>query len=434
MAVQLDFKIKEQNFSGATQLYTELPVRTYVGEVEISSEVDGDILQNAMNDVLERAPYFADALVEHNGDFFYAENPLPMEVTKGGLRTTGGPETNYHNIDVTYEGKVMSFSMNHGLCDGQGLNLFIEAVINRYFSRKDGVDYPAGGLRVPGQPVLDGEEADGIAHLEPMEPTPEIEAVLAQRYRKSYVLPEAAGEHLGHMHVMTVHVPVDELVGFARSCGSSPAPTLATLMAQTVFSVHPECDEPVLAIIPASTRDALGVPNTFKNAADGTFVYFDQNDGATFAERTNAAREALRAQVAPDFLRFLAAGLRERIARTQGMHSFAEKRKVIDITGLGEPPIFVDYIDGLRAEGFEDQVVSFRYLASPQRDNAECLGLMATVINGHFDLALNRSFATDVYDRAFITTLESHGIPFERGAESTYLSPRNGLITALGLA
>ena len=135
MATQPDFQIKEQNFSGVHNCYRTPPHRTYVVDVHISTDVRGDILQEAVNDVIERAPYFADALVERDGDFFYAKNPLPMEVAEGGLRAVGGPETNWHNLDVTYEGNVMSFSMFHALCDGLGLNLFIESVLNRYFCR-----------------------------------------------------------------------------------------------------------------------------------------------------------------------------------------------------------------------------------------------------------------------------------------------------------
>ena len=67
--------------------------------------------------------------------------------------------------------------MFHAFCDGMGLNLFVDAVLNRYFSRKDGVDYPAEDLRVPGQSALEGEEADSIVNLEPMEMTPEIGAL-----------------------------------------------------------------------------------------------------------------------------------------------------------------------------------------------------------------------------------------------------------------
>lgn len=103
-------------------MYTDEPIRSFVVEVELTSDVDGGVLQEAVDDVLGRAPYFADALVEREGTFYYAKNPLPFEVDEGPLRAIAGPETNWHCLDVTYEGTVMSFAMYHPYCDGLGLN------------------------------------------------------------------------------------------------------------------------------------------------------------------------------------------------------------------------------------------------------------------------------------------------------------------------
>ena len=128
-----DFVVKQQSFSGVPNCFTDNPQRTIVIEVALAFDVQGEILQAAVDDVLSRAPYFADALVERAGNFYYAENPLPMEVAECGPRAVGGPETNWHCIDVTYEGNLLSFSMFHGFCDGMGANLFVEAVLNRYF-------------------------------------------------------------------------------------------------------------------------------------------------------------------------------------------------------------------------------------------------------------------------------------------------------------
>ena len=54
-------------------MYTDEPIRSFVVEVELTSNVDGGILQEAVDDVLARAPYFADALVERDGTFYYAK-------------------------------------------------------------------------------------------------------------------------------------------------------------------------------------------------------------------------------------------------------------------------------------------------------------------------------------------------------------------------
>jgi hypothetical protein len=94
----------------------------------------------------------------------------------------------------------------------------------------------------------------------------------------------------------------------------------------------------------------------------------------------------------------------------------------------------VDYVGGLHAEGFEDQLVSIRYLSSPLGDQSDSLSLFVTATAGRFDLVFARNFATDVYDKAFLAQLDEHGIPYELGGERNFMTPRNGLIPALGLA
>ena len=44
----------------------------------LSSSIRGDILHAAVNATLRRMPYCAGALVERDGDFYYAVNPLPL--------------------------------------------------------------------------------------------------------------------------------------------------------------------------------------------------------------------------------------------------------------------------------------------------------------------------------------------------------------------
>lgn len=50
-----------------------------------------------------------------------------------------------------------------------------------------------------------------------------------------------------------------------------------------------------------------------------------------------------------------------------------------------------------------------------------------------FDLAFARTFVSDIYDKAFLGVLAEHGIGYALGGESTFITPRNGLIPALGL-
>ncbi|MBQ9001487.1 MAG: hypothetical protein IJ087_06505 [Eggerthellaceae bacterium] len=68
---QPDFEMRERLWAETSTLYADEPIRSFVVEVNLTSDVDGGVLQEAADDVLERASYFADALVEHDGAFSF---------------------------------------------------------------------------------------------------------------------------------------------------------------------------------------------------------------------------------------------------------------------------------------------------------------------------------------------------------------------------
>lgn len=433
MPQQPEFAIKQQNFSGVTSLYRAQPHRTYIVEVEITADVRGDILQEAVNDALARMPYFADALVEREGDFFYAENPLPFEVAEGGLRAVGGPVTNWHCVDVTYEGNKVSFSMFHALCDGLGLNLFVEAVLNRYFSRKDGVDYPTEGLRVPGSPILEGEEDDPYARQHELPEGFDLN-FFGEKY---YHLPEIDEDPLDAMLGVNFRVREDEFMGLVRSCKSSPAATLQVLMADAVLAVHPKIEETFGALVPSSNRKVLGAPNTFKNCAGALRLPYRQADmtGLDFAARCQLSRQLLREAKNPDAARFIANRMGGAVAQVgAAMHSYQEKEQVLDFSRTANNDTYmIDYVGGLRSAGFEDQIAAVHYKATNIESGFRTVTLYLTATAGYFDIELVRAFGSDVYVGAFTEQLERRGIGFAQGDEKSYITPENGLITSLGL-
>ena len=434
MTAQPDFKIKQQNFSGAPNCFTAKPQRVSAVEVVLASDIEGEILQEAVNDVLSRAPYFADALVEREGDFFYAENPLPMEVAEGGLRAVGGPDTNWHCIDVTFDGNALSFSMFHAFCDGMGLNRFIEAVLNRYFCRRDGKDYPDEGLLVPGQPILEGEELDPYSQRYELPEGFEMD-FLADRFWR---LPEIDAAPTDHTRGVNFRIGESELMEIVKAGKSSPVATLHILMADSVLAVHPDADELFGALVPTSNRKKLDAPNTFKNCNGALRLPYRrvQMDGLDFTERCRLSRQLLREANNDEVARFMANEIGGAVAQAaQTMHSYQEKRQVLDfIKYYSNDSFMIDYVGSLRSVGFEDQILSVRYKLTHLEPNQGTVFLLLTATAGRFDIEMARSCESDAYVDAFEEQLERRGIAFERGAEERYVTPENGLIPALGLA
>ena len=128
-----NFAKKELALSASPYVYLAPDIHVFTVEVSHREKIDGDLLQRAMDRTLTRMPYLRDTFQEDHGAVYYAENPLPMTVAHTPeIRRVGGAETNWHLLDLTWDGNKTWFSMFHGFCDGQGLNMFIESVLYHY--------------------------------------------------------------------------------------------------------------------------------------------------------------------------------------------------------------------------------------------------------------------------------------------------------------
>ena len=61
------FAAREWNASGATQFYGKDRKRSYIVEVSLSENVQGDLLQQAVDKALQRLPYYGSTFVRKKG-------------------------------------------------------------------------------------------------------------------------------------------------------------------------------------------------------------------------------------------------------------------------------------------------------------------------------------------------------------------------------
>lgn len=99
MSTRPNFEKKELALSAGPYAYLPVDIPAYVVEITHRDEINGDLLQQAVNRTLKRMPYLADTFEVEGAAVYYAKNPLPMEVAHtASLRRVGGPETNYHML------------------------------------------------------------------------------------------------------------------------------------------------------------------------------------------------------------------------------------------------------------------------------------------------------------------------------------------------
>ena len=92
--------------------------------MELSEEVDGEILSRAFTKAMNRYPYMKKRIIVQGEEYVYIDNPLPLVVYehKGETLPLGSRDVNYHLVSLDYEGNRVGFNINHTLAGGCGIS------------------------------------------------------------------------------------------------------------------------------------------------------------------------------------------------------------------------------------------------------------------------------------------------------------------------
>ncbi len=419
------FQKKEMAISSTPYVYfpkgTEL--LAYAVEVTHENEVDADLLQKALDRTITRMPYLSDTLMIEGGAVYYASNPLPMEVGRGvGLRHVGGPETNYHMLDLTCEGKVTRFAMYHGFCDGQGLSMFMESVLYHYYCMHDGKDYDPCGIRTDAGTMTEAEEFDPASVQRSVSPDFEMPE---RKQQDAYHLPELT-RHLGNdARDWGLQVSSERLMAVVKESGTSPSVFISMLLGEAVAATHPDADAPIVANVPISVRAMLGCDETFKNCSSRITLPLTGTplDDLPFAQRAAQMRNILKTQMNPDIWRATYNMLNGLYAkRMEGATDYWEEtKKPSTFTSVSHDTFYIDYIGRIRKTDYADKIVDVRFICKPPAGNTVHMNVIDHAGKFRIDcLACND--ITELFD-AFAQAFANHGLEVERKPEVRFELP-----------
>lgn len=418
------FKIIEWAANGANLSYGKRVQRSYVVELYLTEDVRGDLLQQAVDKALVRMPYYRWAMVRKRGLYYYAENDLPFEVAEHkGPRVMGGASTNYHMIDVTYSGNQLDFAMFHGFCDGLGLNRFIEATLYHYMCLKDGTEYDATGIITEAIPYDEAELYD--PYLTKVKADIKELKELAS-YEDRFHLPEL-DEPTDDGPTMTrlpLKIKTEAFIGWCKANGATPASAVSAIMAKGIASQHNVSEGTVMAVLPASLRKYLHAEKTFKNSSVAYFIPMKADDvnRLSVGELAVAARQTMKSQMNERMGNMIFAGINMVVYLGKKMPTFKLKTKVLAM-GEQKPQdtFIVDYVGGLTANGYADQITEVRYLNPAASAWSNTILMSETA--GYFHINVNQTYESDRYYEAFCAILDEQGIPYEKLPRDTYLNP-----------
>jgi hypothetical protein len=408
------FEKKEMALSSTPYVYLPMDISAYTVEVTHREPIDGALIQRALDRMVQRMPYLTDTLIIDNGAVYYANNPLPMEAAHvAGIRHVGGSETNYHMLDLTWDGNVTWFTMFHGFCDGQGIYTFLESVLYHYYCMKDGVEYDPNGIRADSTQAAEGETFEPFSQK--YEVSPDFTMPQAGKQPVPYHLPEIVRNSSEEVLEYGFRLPSEALMRFVKENGASPSIILSMLVGEAIHRVHPDVDAPVFVNIPISIRRQLGCEATFKNCSSRIVLPVSGTpmDALPFAQRAMQLRALQKQQMIPDRFRaiynMMSVKYRERMEQATDYRE--ELKKPYGFSMVNHDTFYIDYIGSMHKTGYSDQITDVRFLCKPAGGNTLHLNIIEH--EGEFRVTCLAMCDISAIAGALDQVMKDHGLPVQ---------------------
>lgn len=406
-----------RNYAGIPYLYRKKGAVSTVMEIVMRENVNGEMLQTAVNFTVSRHPYFKSSLQERQGDYYIAENEMPFDVRETReLRKLGSKELNFHLIDVTYCGKQIFVAFHHALCDGLGARRFVETLLCYYSELNYGISIENGDGTLPKAGDILDPFANGMYPVDPSVPMPES-------VKEGFAIPETPDEMEDDTDYRWAFTLDNEsLMTYGRSIGASPAIVVALLMSKAIYTVHPQTEVPVLCSMASSLREGLHAENTFKNCVNSINLPYDPGQG--FAEQAKAYKQIIKAHKEENYVKQCANSMVYLFSKLDEMPTIEAKKQVMAM---------FDHIRinsySLSYTGRLDLTECEKYIESMHLYSGGNNGLFVNMmsIGSTTTVDVLQSFTDEVYVDAFRQLLSDAGIAFTVSGPVAFTTPRDGI-------
>ena len=413
--------------SGQSYLYQKNGMESEVFEISFHKNVSGSFLNQALTETMKRYPYLNTKLVELDGDFYIVRNDLSLTARKTKrLARLGHISCGYHLIDITYYGKSVYISWHHALCDGKGIKPFVETLIWYYCKLRYRSTASAGGIRLATDPHLENETTEPNLRGYSFDETKEAASVS----RDAYSIPENVVEEHETDYRYEIRIPSSEFMKACRANHATPVILTSLLMSRGIAGLYPDFDKPINANIAVDIRDALDLPNTFKNCVRSIPLPFEKgNLSMPLAECAERQRALLKEQCSRDNLRRAANSSLELFEKLDSLPDYVSKQGMMDFfNGMLINTYVISYLGQLVLNE------NARYVDTAGFYNSGAAGLGITMLScgDKFCFNFKQSFESDKYVKAFLAELKQLAIPYSASGVIPFLTPKDSIMKRQG--
>ena len=409
--------------SGQAYLYQKNGMESEVIEITFHKKVSGSFLNQALFEAIKRYPYLNTKLVELDGDFYIIQNEMALTARKTEkLAKLGHISCGYHLVDVTYYGNTVYVSWHHALCDGKGIKPFVETLIYYYCKLRYKSRASNEGVRLADSPLLPNETAEpNLGSYTYDECKPDVPVS-----RDAYAIPENVVEEHDADYRYDIQIPASSFMKVCKENRATPVILTSLLVSEGIASLYPDFDKPINANIAVDIRDALDLPNTFKNCVRSMPLPFGRDFlDMPLSERAEKQRAILGAQRDRDLLRKAANSSLGMFDRLDTLPDYEAKQKMMDFfNGMLINTYVISYLGQMTVNENAKYIKKMCFYNS----GAAGLGVTMLSVGDKFCLNFKQSFESDKYVKAFLAGLDKLGIEYTASGAIPFVTPKDSVI------
>ncbi len=409
--------------SGQSYLYQTSGMESEVVEIRFHKKISGSFLNQALSLSMERYPYLNTKLVELDGDFYIVQNEMSLTARKTRkLARLGHISCGYHLIDVTYIENTIYVSFHHALCDGKGIKPFLETLIYYYCQLRYSSRASAEGIRIAGSPLLKDETTEpnlGGYSFDESKPAVNVS-------RDAYALPENVIEEHETDYRYEVEISSPSFIKVCKENGATPVILTSLLLSAAIAKLYPDFDKPINANIAVDIRDALDLPNTFKNCVRSMpLPYRREFLDMSLSEQAKEQRALLNAQRDRDNCRRAANASLALFEKLDTLAGYEAKQGMMDFfNGMLLNTYIISYLGQMVVNENAQYIESIGFYNS----GAAGLGVTMLACSETFMLNFKQSFESDRYVTAFCRELDKLGIVYTVSEVIPFVTPKDSII------
>lgn len=209
--------------------------------VSLTMHIDGNILEDAVNDVIVLFPHMGVRLERDGSGFMYRRNRCRIPVSRSSGRgvTFSDPSLNGYLFRISYSEKTVFFDVHSALLDEKGLASFAKAVVFRYIQKSG---YPVendGSVRS----LPEGQQH--VSMEDPFERLDDIPAARPAWYMdaKAFHSRSAGAENSccgdrepeAEFDITQIRIPLQKLRSFVKEYAGMPEIFIPSVVSQALY-------------------------------------------------------------------------------------------------------------------------------------------------------------------------------------------------------